>query len=97
MLYGGLLVLAFAVFMLAVQAKRSQYPDSPNGNPHLSQSAKMDQRACRGLDLSHAAIAATAPLPVTLIPEGRPTPLRTVPRQRASALPPFRFRPPPAA
>jgi hypothetical protein len=95
--YAALCVLAAAVFLLALQAKRSQYPDALNGDPHLSQSAKMDKRAQRGADSVPPCTSSrfeTAPL-AALPEESLPESSQAAPEPSPFPLP-YHFRPPPS-
>ena len=89
-------VLVVTVGLLAIAAKRSQYPASASLDPTLAQSVKMDQsRAVRGLAIVvavatplHAARVVVEPVEVAPDPP-RAAPIRCVPS--------ICFRPPPVA
>lgn len=90
-----LVLLALCVFRLAIEAKRSQYPDSASNNPHLASAIKMAET--RGSRCVEAIISAALWIQPVLVPVARavarPEPI--LPKVSASQER-LQFRPPPS-
>lgn len=87
-------LLATLVFLLAIAAKRSQYPDSGNNNPYLASAIKMSEG--RGSRCGEAFIVAAIRILPVLVPVARAVePPDPVLPKISQAVRRLQFRPPP--